>query len=106
MYTIENYLSLLYISLLVFVNFDCLFTAFIIFSKYISIVFFEYAAGVCLGMQCAVIEFARNVLGMKGANSTEADPSTPHPVVSLLRFFFDPMNSLSTIVDSLPKQEF
>ena len=57
-------------------------------------------------MQCAVIEFARNVLGMKGANSTEADPSTPHPVVSLLRFFSDPMNSLGTIVDSLPKQEF
>ncbi|ELU03640.1 hypothetical protein CAPTEDRAFT_148482 [Capitella teleta] len=37
--------------------------------------------GVCLGLQCAVIEFARNVLGWQGANSTELDPSTPHPVV-------------------------
>ena len=37
--------------------------------------------GVCLGMQCAVIEFARNELGMKNAHSTEANPETPHPVV-------------------------
>jgi len=40
--------------------------------------------GICLGMQCAVIEFARNVLGLAGANSTEFDPKTPHPVISLL----------------------
>ena len=40
--------------------------------------------GICLGMQCAVIEFARNVLGHKQANSTEFDPNTPHPVISLL----------------------
>ncbi len=40
--------------------------------------------GLCLGMQCAVIEFARNVLGLKGANSTEFDAKTPHPVISLL----------------------
>ena len=40
--------------------------------------------GICLGMQCAVIEFARNVLGLKGANSTEIDPATPNPVISLL----------------------
>ncbi|HEX9780921.1 MAG TPA: CTP synthase [bacterium] len=40
--------------------------------------------GICLGMQCAVIEFARNVCGLEGANSTEFDPATPHPVVSLL----------------------
>lgn len=40
--------------------------------------------GICLGMQCAVIEFARNVLGFKGANSTEFDPKTPYPVISLL----------------------
>ncbi len=40
--------------------------------------------GICLGMQCAVIEFARNVCGLKGANSTEFDPKTPHPVISLL----------------------
>ncbi len=40
--------------------------------------------GICLGMQCAVIEFARNVCGLAGANSTEFDPKTPHPVISLL----------------------
>ncbi|HEU4716786.1 MAG TPA: CTP synthase, partial [Bacteroidia bacterium] len=40
--------------------------------------------GICLGMQCAVIEFARNVLGMKGAHSTEMDPNTPYPVIDLL----------------------
>ncbi|MCM8794689.1 MAG: CTP synthase [Candidatus Omnitrophica bacterium] len=40
--------------------------------------------GICLGMQCAVIEFARDVLGHKQANSTEFDPNTPHPVISLL----------------------
>jgi len=40
--------------------------------------------GICLGMQCAVIEFARNVLGLAGANSTEFDAKTPHPVISLL----------------------
>jgi len=37
--------------------------------------------GICLGLQCAVIEFARNVLNKKDANSTEIDPDTPHPVV-------------------------
>ena len=40
--------------------------------------------GICLGMQCAVIEFARNVCGLGGANSTEFDPVTPHPVIDLL----------------------
>ncbi|MHC4829862.1 MAG: CTP synthase [Planctomycetota bacterium] len=40
--------------------------------------------GICLGMQCAVIEFARNVLGLTAANSTEFAPNTPDPVVSLL----------------------
>ena len=40
--------------------------------------------GICLGMQCAAIEFARNVLGLTGANSTEFDANTPHPVISLL----------------------
>jgi CTP synthase len=40
--------------------------------------------GICLGMQCAVIEFARNVCGFARANSTEFDPKTPHPVISLL----------------------
>ena len=40
--------------------------------------------GICLGMQCAVIEFARNVAGLEGANSTEFDKDTPHPVICLL----------------------
>lgn len=40
--------------------------------------------GICLGMQCAVIEFARNVLGMKDAHSTEMDAKTAYPVIDLL----------------------
>jgi len=40
--------------------------------------------GICLGMQLAVIEFARNVVGLGGANSTEFDPSSPNPVVALI----------------------
>src|SRR5690606_19383905 len=39
--------------------------------------------GICLGMQLAVVEFARHVAGLGGANSTEFDPSAPHPVVAL-----------------------
>ena len=40
--------------------------------------------GICLGMQCALIEFARNICGLENANSLEFDPETPHPVVSLM----------------------
>ncbi|HLA92863.1 MAG TPA: CTP synthase [Actinomycetota bacterium] len=40
--------------------------------------------GLCLGLQCAVIEFARNVCGLQDANSAEFDPATPHPVIDLL----------------------
>jgi CTP synthase len=40
--------------------------------------------GICLGMQCAVIEFARNVCGLERANSTEFDSSTPHPVIDIM----------------------
>ena len=40
--------------------------------------------GICLGMHVAVSEFARNVCGLDGANSTEMDPETPHPVIDLL----------------------
>jgi len=40
--------------------------------------------GICLGMQCATIEFARNVLNLAGANSSEFDPQTPHPVIDLM----------------------
>ena len=40
--------------------------------------------GICLGMQICVIEYARNVLGLKGANSTEIDEKTPYPIISLM----------------------
>jgi len=40
--------------------------------------------GLCLGFQMAVVEFARNVLGLGGAHSAEIDPETPHPVIDLL----------------------
>ena len=40
--------------------------------------------GICLGMQCAVIEYARNVCGMEGANSTEFDPASPFPVIDIM----------------------
>nr|WP_298997731.1 CTP synthase [uncultured Allomuricauda sp.] len=40
--------------------------------------------GICLGMQMAVIEFARNVLGLENANSTEMDDNTPYPVINLM----------------------
>ena len=40
--------------------------------------------GICLGMQIAVMDFARHIVGMDGANSTEFDPETPHPVIDLL----------------------
>jgi CTP synthase len=45
--------------------------------------------GICLGMQLATIEFARNVCGLAGANSTEFDPDTPHPVVALITEWMD-----------------
>lgn len=40
--------------------------------------------GICLGMQCAVIEFGRNVLGLKDAHSTEMNPKTNHPVIDIM----------------------
>lgn len=40
--------------------------------------------GICLGMQCAVIEFARNILGFEGAHSSELDPDTKYPVIDLM----------------------
>lgn len=40
--------------------------------------------GICLGMQCAVVEFARNVCGMVGANSAEFNPASPYPVIDLM----------------------
>lgn len=40
--------------------------------------------GICLGMQCAVVEFGRHVLGMEGAHSTEMDAETPYPVIDMM----------------------
>src|SRR5439155_9383000 len=40
--------------------------------------------GICFGMQMAVIEYARHVCGLERANSTEVDPTTPHPVIDLM----------------------
>ncbi len=40
--------------------------------------------GICLGMQCAVIEFSRNVLGLEGAHSSEMDKSTKYPVIDIM----------------------
>jgi len=45
--------------------------------------------GICLGMQIAVIEFARHVAGLENANSSEFDQNTPHPVIYLMREWFD-----------------
>src|SRR5690606_34947530 len=40
--------------------------------------------GICLGMQLAVVEFARNMAGLEGAHSSEFNPDTPHPVIDLM----------------------
>jgi len=40
--------------------------------------------GICLGMQCAAVEFARNVLGLQGAASTEMEPDTPYPIIDMM----------------------
>ncbi|MEY4176305.1 MAG: synthase [Actinomycetota bacterium] len=40
--------------------------------------------GICLGLQAMTVDFARNVMGLTGANSTEMDPQTPHPVIDLM----------------------
>jgi CTP synthase len=45
--------------------------------------------GICYGMQAAVVEYARNVCGLKGANTTEIDPNTPHPVIGLITEWLD-----------------
>ncbi|ALJ20968.1 CTP synthase [Microbacterium sp. No. 7] len=42
------------------------------------------ALGICLGLQCMVIEYARNVAGIEGASSSEFDPETPHPVIATM----------------------
>jgi CTP synthase len=50
--------------------------------------------GICLGMQVATIEYARHVAGLKGANSTEFDPATPHPVIALIEEWKDADGSI------------
>ena len=45
--------------------------------------------GICLGMQLAVVEFARNVAGLEGADSVELNPATAHPVIYLMKEWFD-----------------
>ncbi len=52
--------------------------------------------GICLGMQVATIEFARHVAGFKGANSTEFDPQTPHPVIALITEWKDADGTIKT----------
>jgi len=49
--------------------------------------------GICLGMQMAVVEFARHVAGLEGAHSMEIDKHTPHPVIFLMREWFDYKNN-------------
>ncbi len=50
--------------------------------------------GICLGMQVATIEFARHVAGLAGANSTEFEPATPHPVIALINEWKDADGSI------------
>jgi CTP synthase len=45
--------------------------------------------GICLGMHVALVEYARNVCGLTGANSTEMNPNTPHPIVALITEWMD-----------------
>ncbi len=52
--------------------------------------------GICLGMQVAVIDFARNVAGLEGAHSTEFLPDTPHPVIGLITEWQDAEGQLET----------
>lgn len=52
--------------------------------------------GICLGMQVAVIEFARNVVGLEGTHSTEFLPNTPHPVIGLITEWMNECGTLQT----------
>ncbi len=52
--------------------------------------------GICLGMQVATIEFARNVAGLEGAHSTEFETNTPHPVIALITEWKDADGSIQT----------
>ncbi|MBT8064743.1 MAG: CTP synthase, partial [Gammaproteobacteria bacterium] len=50
--------------------------------------------GICYGMQAAAVEFARNVCGLEGANTTEVDPETPHGVIGLITEWLDSSGSV------------
>jgi CTP synthase len=52
--------------------------------------------GICLGMQVATIEYARDVAGLKGANSTEFEPESPHPVIALITEWKDADGTIKT----------
>ena len=52
--------------------------------------------GICYGMQAAAVEFARNVCGLEGANTTENDPDTPHPVIGLITEWLDSSGQVET----------
>jgi CTP synthase len=52
--------------------------------------------GICLGMQVATIEFARHVAGLKDANSTEFEPTSPHPVIALITEWKDADGTIKT----------
>lgn len=52
--------------------------------------------GICLGMQVATIEFARNVAGLQGANSTEIEPNCPHPIIALITEWEDSDGTIKT----------
>ena len=57
--------------------------------------------GICLGMQVALIEYARDVVGMKDANSTEFNPKTPFPVVALITEWIDESGKVRSVLTSL-----
>jgi CTP synthase len=59
--------------------------------------------GICLGMQIALIEFARNKAGMADANSTEFNPQTPYPVVALVTEWVDQTGKIETRSESSDK---
>jgi CTP synthase len=60
--------------------------------------------GICLGMQLAVVEFARHLAGLTGAHSTEFSPETPYPVVYLMREWFDYKEGLLRRRDELSEK--
>jgi len=58
--------------------------------------------GICLGMQLAVIEFARNVAGLEGAHSEEFDPKTPYPVIYWMSYWKDQENQIQKREGDVP----